>query len=150
MDYISELAQYKHWLEAFHIISVIAWMAGMLYLPRLFVYHADVQVGSEMDLMFQKMELRLIRYIMNPAMVSTLIFGLALAIGTGAYTQIWFHIKFCAVLFMLILHFIFGKYRKDFASGLNNNSHYHFRILNEAVTTLIILIVIMAVVKPFR
>ncbi|APR98859.1 protoporphyrinogen oxidase HemJ [Wolbachia endosymbiont of Folsomia candida] len=140
---------YYHWLEAFHIISVIMWMAGMLYLPRLYVYHANVKSGSENDSLLQIMEKRLLRYIINPAMLFSFSLGITLMIIREAYREGWFHVKALAVILMLIIHMLLAKYRKDFEKNSNKKTHVYFRILNEVVTVLIIIIVIMVVVKPF-
>lgn len=140
---------YYHWLEAFHIISVIMWMAGMLYLPRLYVYHANVKSGSENDSLLQIMEKRLLRYIINPAMLFSFGFGIALMIIREAYSEGWFHVKALALFIMFTIHGLLAKYRKDFVKNVNKKTHVYFRILNEVVTVLIIIIVIMVVVKPF-
>ncbi|MDN5247895.1 MAG: protoporphyrinogen oxidase HemJ [Wolbachia endosymbiont of Tyrophagus putrescentiae] len=140
---------YYHWLEALHVISVIMWMAGMLYLPRLYVYHATVNPGSESDNLLQTMERRLLKCIINPSMCFSLGFGLTLMIIREAYREGWFHAKLFAILLMLVIHMLLAKYRKSFINGSNSKTHTHFRILNEAVTVLIIFIVIMVVVKPF-
>ncbi|QCB61770.1 protoporphyrinogen oxidase HemJ [Wolbachia endosymbiont of Brugia malayi] len=140
---------YYHWLEAFHIISVIMWMAGMLYLPRLYVYHATVKPGSESDSLLQTMERRFLRYIINPAMLFSLSFGIALMIIREAYREGWFHVKALALFFMFGIHGLLAMHRKKFAMGSNEKNHVYFRVLNEMVTVLIIIIVIMIVVKPF-
>jgi putative membrane protein len=140
---------YYHWLEAFHVISVIMWMAGMLYLPRLYVYHASVKLSSENDSLLQIMEKRLLRYIINPAMIFSFALGIALMIIREAYREGWFHAKALALFFMFFIHGLLAMYRKDFARGTNKKTHTYFRILNEMVTVLIIIIVIMVVVKPF-
>ncbi|MBY0355108.1 MAG: protoporphyrinogen oxidase HemJ [Rickettsiales bacterium] len=136
--------------EALHIISVTAWMAGMFYLPRLYVYHADVAVGSEADLLFQTMERRLLRAIMNPAMVATFVFGGWLVYLSEAYRQGWWHAKMTlVVLGMGGIHGMLSKYRKDFARGNNRKSARYFRVLNEVPTVLFVVIVLLAVLKPF-
>ncbi|UIP92813.1 protoporphyrinogen oxidase HemJ [Wolbachia endosymbiont of Anopheles demeilloni] len=140
---------YYHWLEAFHVISVIMWVAGMLYLPRLYVYHASVKLGSENDSLLQIMEKRLLRYIINPAMLFSLGFGIMLMIIREAYLEGWFHVKALALFLMFAIHDLLAKHRKNFAVGLNKKTHVYFRVLNEAVTVLIIIIVIMVIVKPF-
>ncbi|WP_264683437.1 protoporphyrinogen oxidase HemJ [Wolbachia endosymbiont (group B) of Euphydryas aurinia] len=140
---------YYHLLEAFHVISVIMWVAGMLYLPRLYVYHASVKPGSENDSLLQIMEKRLLRYIINPAMLFSLSFGIMLMIIREAYREGWFHIKALALFLMFAIHGLLAKHRKNFAVGLNKKTHVYFRVLNEAVTVLIIIIVIMVIVKPF-
>nr|CAH7765893.1 unnamed protein product [Callosobruchus chinensis] len=140
---------YYHWLEAFHVISVIMWVAGMLYLPRLYVYHASVKPGSENDSLLQIMEKRLLRYIINPAMLFSLSFGIMLMIIREAYREGWFHVKALALFLMFAIHVLLAKHRKNFAVSLNKKTHVYFRVLNEAVTVLIIIIVIMVIVKPF-
>ncbi|MDX5495715.1 MAG: CopD family protein, partial [Wolbachia endosymbiont of Nomada marshamella] len=105
---------YYHWLEAFHVISAIMWMAGMLYLPRLYVYHATVKPGSENDSLLQTMEKRLLRYIINPAMLFSLGLGITLMVIREAYREGWFHVKAFAILLMLIIHMLLAKYRKNF------------------------------------
>lgn len=145
------MSQYYDWLKALHIIAVISWMAGMFYLPRLFVYHTKVSVGSEADLLFQTMEGRLLRIIINPAMIATFVFGFIVAKIYGfAALGIWFHIKMLAVLLLTILHAMLARYRKDFAKGQNKHSERFFRILNEVPVVLMIIAVIMVVVKPFE
>ena len=139
---------YHHWLEALHIISVIAWMAGMLYLPRLYVYHVDVPFGSESDKLLQTMERRLLRAIINPAMIATLAFGVTLAIESYQYLHGWFHVKMLFVTCMFTIHGLLARYRKLFVKGKNNHSKLFYRVLNETVTVIMIIIVIMAVVKP--
>lgn len=140
---------YYHWLEAFHVISVIMWMAGMLYLPRLYVYHATVKPGSENDSLLQTMEKRLLRYIINPAMLFSLGLGITLMVIREAYREGWFHVKALALFFMFIIHGLLAMHRKSFAMDSNEKTNVYFRVLNEAVTVLIIVIVIMVVVKPF-
>lgn len=140
---------YYHWIEAFHIIFVIMWMAGMLYLPRLYVYHANVKLKSENDQLLQVMEKRLLRYIMNPAMLFALTLGITLMIIREAYREPWFHVKALALLFMFAIHGLLAWHRKTFVIGSNKKTHVYFRVLNEIVTVLIIIIVIMVVVKPF-
>ncbi|NUY39278.1 protoporphyrinogen oxidase HemJ [Wolbachia endosymbiont of Litomosoides brasiliensis] len=140
---------YYRWLEAFHIIFIIAWMAGMLYLPRLYVYHVTVKPGSESDSLLQTMERRLLRYIINPAMLFSLSFGVILMIIREAYHEGWFHIKALALFFMFGVHKLLAMHRKKFVIGSNEKTHVYFRVLNEMVTVLIIIIVIMVVVKPF-
>ncbi len=138
------------WLEALHIIAVIAWCAGLLYLPRLFVYHADVSVGSESDLIFRNMERKLLRFIMNPAMIIVLFLGLLLLLETEALSSgmMWIHIKLSMVVLLFACHGMMAKYRKDFEKGINKRSAKFYRIFNEIPAVLIAIIVIMAVVKP--
>jgi putative membrane protein len=137
------------YVKAFHIIAVIAWMAGMLYLPRLFVYHASAKTNSEQSETFKVMERRLLRFIMTPAMIATWILGIILVIQTGAFTATWFHIKFALVLAMTILHGLFASWAHDFAFNRNKHLPKFYRIINEIPTVLLILIVLLAVVKPF-
>jgi putative membrane protein len=138
-----------HWILAFHIIAVIAWMAGMLYLPRLFVYHAGAKTGSEQSETFKTMEQRLLRYIMTPAMIVTWLLGIVLVLEGGWLGAAWFHIKIGLVLVMTILHGLFSHWSHDFALDRNPRSPKFYRIANEIPTALLIVIVIMATVKPF-
>lgn len=143
------LAHYP-WLMAFHIISVIAWMAGMFYLPRLYAYHADAAPGSDKSETFKIMERRLLRIIINPAMILTFLFGgLMIAANPDLAHQGWFHAKLLLVLMMTGLHGAFAKWRKVFARDENRRPARFYKIWNEAPTLLMIFIVILAVVKPF-
>jgi putative membrane protein len=136
--------------EALHIISFTAWMAGMFYLPRLYVYHCKVAPGSEADLLFQTMERRLLRAIINPAMVATFIFGGWLVYETEAYRQGWWHVKITlVVLGMGGVHGMLSKYRKDFMQGKNTKSERFYRVLNEVPTLIFVVVVLLAVLKPF-
>ena len=141
------------YVKAFHLISVISWMVGMLYLPRLFVYHANVKNTKETNETFVTMENRLLRYIMNPAMILTWAFGIFLVfhpLSSVDHTSKWFIIKFILVLIMSSLHGYFSYCRKKL---LHNNSFYsakYLKYLNEARTILMIVIVIMVVVRPFN
>jgi putative membrane protein len=137
------------WLKAFHIIAVIAWMAGMLYLPRLFVYHCEADVGSIQSETFKVMERRLLKAIINPAMIVTWILGLWLAWSGGWFAAGWLHAKILLVLIMSGVHGMLSRYVKDFAADRRRKSKKFFRILNEVPTVLMILIVILVVVKPF-
>jgi putative membrane protein len=137
------------WLKAFHIIAVIAWMAGMLYLPRLFVYHAAAKPGSEQSETFKVMERRLLRYIMSPAMIATWLLGIVLVLQGQFLAAPWFHIKFVLVLAMTILHGLFSHWGRDFALDRNARSPKFYRIANEIPTLLLIVIVLLATVKPF-
>jgi len=126
-------------------------MAGMLYMPRLFMYHTKTEKNSEMDKTFQIMERRLLRLIMNPAMIMTYIFGLLTAYIYGfAALGMWFHLKMCAVLFLTILHMFIARWRKDFEKGKNIHSAKFYKIINEIPTILMILAVILVIVKPFE
>jgi putative membrane protein len=137
------------WIKAFHIIAVISWMAGMLYLPRLFVYHCEAEPGSKQSETFKVMERRLLNFIMTPAMAVTWILGLILMVQAQAMGAGWFHAKFALVIVMSAMHGMFSRYVADFAQGRNRHTQKFFRIVNEIPTVLMIFIVILAVVKPF-
>ncbi len=137
------------WLKAIHVIAVIAWMAGMLYLPRLFVYHCDAEPGSKQSETFKVMERRLLRGIINPAMVATWVLGLWLAWDAGLFRSGWLHAKLALVLGMSAVHGMFVRYVRDFAADRNQRSQRFYRIINEVPTLLMIGIVILVVVKPF-
>ncbi len=137
------------WIKALHIIAVISWMAGMLYLPRLMVYHCDAPRGSLQSETFKVMERRLLRAIINPAMAITWVAGLYLAWRGGWYTQGWFHAKFVLVLAMSGMHGALSRWVKDFAADRNTRPARFYRITNEVPTVLMIAIVILVVVKPF-
>jgi putative membrane protein len=137
------------WLKALHIISVIAWMAGMLYLPRLFVYHCAAAVGSELSETFKVMERRLLRAIINPAMVASFVFGLWLVWLGGWAFATWFQAKFVLVIIMTGVHGMLSRYRRDFAADQNRHSEKFYRIINEVPTLLMIAIVLLAVIKPW-
>lgn len=136
-------------LRVLHIISFVAWMAGMFYLPRLYVYHTRVSKGSEAAELFETMEQKLLRVIMNPAMIATWAFGIWLAVHTGAFTQGWLHAKIMLVILMSGVHGMLAGHRKRFAAGTNQKPERYFRLLNEAPTILLIGIVFLAVFKPF-
>jgi protoporphyrinogen IX oxidase len=142
------------WIKAFHIIAVIAWMAGMLYLPRLFVYHCAAEKGSVQSETFKVMERRLLRAIINPAMIATWVLGLWLAwLGPdsryGWFASGWLHGKLVLVLALSAVHGLFARWVKDFAADNNQHTQRFYRIINEVPTILMIGIVILAVVKPF-
>jgi putative membrane protein len=140
------------WIKAFHVIAVISWMAGMLYLPRLFVYHCDAPPGSAQSETFKVMERRLMRAIINPAMIATWLLGLAMIwlMGWEAFRLSgWLHAKLVLVLVMSGVHGMLSRYRRDFAADRNRKSKKFYRIINEVPTILMILIVILVVVKPF-
>lgn len=136
-------------LKSLHIVSIIAWMAGMLYLPRLFVYHAGAEKGSESSEMLKVMERRLLRYIVNPAMVASYIFGLLLAAELDAWMAGWFHAKLTLVLVLTGVHHMLARHFKAFRDDRNAKSQKYFRILNEVPTALMIGIVFLVVLKPF-
>lgn len=137
------------WVKAAHIVSVIAWMAGMLYLPRLFVYHAGVETGSAQSETFKIMERRLLKAIINPAMIATWIFGLWLAWLGHWWLQPWFIAKVVLVLALSGMHGELSRWVRHFAADRNTKSQKFYRIINEIPTILMILIVILVVVKPF-
>lgn len=143
------MSQAYLWIKALHIIAIISWMAGMLYLPRLFVYHADAPQGSEQAKTFAVMERRLMRFIMAPALIVTWLTGLALAAQAGLFRAGWLHGKLALVILLTALHGYFSKIRKDFALDRNKRDARFYRILNEIPTILMIGIVILVVVKPF-
>jgi putative membrane protein len=138
-----------HWLLALHIIAVIAWMAGMFYLPRLFVYHCEADVGSRQSETFKLMEWRLLKLIINPAMIAAWVLGLLLVWQGGWHTAPWFHAKLVLVLVMSGVHGMMARYVKDFAADRNRKTQRFYRIFNEVPTVLMVLIVILVVVKPF-
>jgi len=137
------------WIKALHVIAVIAWMAGMLYLPRLFVYHCEAEPGSKQSETFKVMERRLLKAIINPAMIITWLAGLYLAWKGHWYTSPWFQVKFLLVLAMSGVHGAFSRLVRDFAADRNTQSQKFYRIINEIPTILMILIVILVIVKPF-
>lgn len=137
------------WLKAFHIIAVIAWMAGMFYLPRLFVYHVAADVGSIQSETFKVMERRLLRFIINPAMIVTWVLGLWLAWEGGWFKAPWLQAKLVLVLLMSGVHGVLSRHMKDFAADKRRKSDKFYRILNEIPTILMVMIVILVVVKPF-
>jgi protoporphyrinogen IX oxidase len=137
------------WLKAFHVIAMVAWMAGMLYLPRLFVYHCDAPAGSAQSETFKVMERRLLKAIMNPAMIATLALGLTLAHLGGWWRSGWLHGKLLLVVLLAGAHGYLARHVKRFAADANVKSQRHWRVVNEVPTLLTIGIVILAVVKPF-
>lgn len=142
--------QNYEWLRALHIIAVISWMAGLLYLPRLFVYHADVDVGSDISETFKIMEWRLLKYIMNPAMIASWVLGLLMIYANpGMFADGWIHVKLLLVFILSGAHGALSKQVKVFKRDENDKSAKYFRILNEVPTALMIGIVILAVVQPF-
>lgn len=137
------------WIKALHIIAVIAWMAGMLYLPRLMVYHCAAEVGSVQSETFKVMERRLLKAIINPAMIVTWLAGLWLVYEGGWYKAGWFHAKFALVLAMSAMHGFLVRWVREFADDRNKRPARFYRIANEVPTLLMIGIVILVVVKPF-
>ncbi len=148
---MNALAGAYPWIKALHILSVIAWMAGLLYLPRLFVYHAQARPGSSASETFKAMERRLLRGIMMPAMTATYIFGLLLALSPGVvdWSAGWIYAKLAAVLALTVFHVLLARWRRDFAADRDRHSARFYRFINEVPTLLLIAIVILVVVKPF-
>ena len=143
------MSNFYLWLKALHVIAVIAWMAGMLYLPRLFVYHCEAAPGSPQSETFKVMERRLLRVIINPAMIVTWVVGLWLAWDSGFYRSPWLQAKFVLVLAMSGVHGLLSRCVKDFGADRNQRSQKFYRIINEVPTALMVLIVILVIVKPF-
>ncbi|RMD92702.1 MAG: protoporphyrinogen oxidase HemJ [Alphaproteobacteria bacterium] len=146
------LASAYPWVKTLHVISVIAWMAGLFYLPRLFVYHAEaVKPGSETDLLFQTMEWKLLRVIMNPAMAATWLFGTLLALTPGIvdWGALWPYTKGAAILGLTWFHHWLALRRKDFASGRNTRSGRQYRMMNEFPTLMLVVIVVSVIARPF-
>ena len=137
------------WIKALHVIAVVAWMAGMLYLPRLFVYHCGADKGSEQSETFKLMERRLLRTIMLPAMVVTWLTGLGLALTGQWLSSPWLQAKLVLVLILSAVHGLLARWQKDFAADRNSRSQKFYRIMNEVPTVLMIGIVVLVVVKPF-
>jgi len=137
------------WIKALHIIAVIAWMAGMLYLPRLFVYHCQAETGSTSSETFKVMERRLLKAIMNPALIVTWLAGLYLAVAGHWFSAGWFHGKLLLVLLMTGAHGLFSRCVKDFGADRNHRSQKFYRIINEVPTVLMIGAVLLVVLKPF-
>jgi len=137
------------WIKALHVIAVIAWMAGMLYLPRLFVYHTEAEAGSKQSETFKMMERRLLKAIMNPAMIVTWLAGLYLAFAGHWFSAGWFHGKLLLVVLLTGVHGFFSRCVKNFAADRNTRSQTFYRFINEVPTLLMIGAVILVVVKPF-
>jgi putative membrane protein len=143
------------WIKAAHVVAMVAWMAGLFYLPRLFVYHVEglrkhgVAPGSDMDLLFQHQERLLLRAIMNPAMIATWVLGLLLVLLGGWWTAGWLHVKLLGVLALTAFHMWLAARRRDFVEGRNTLTGRAYRFMNEVPTLLLILIVVMVIVKPF-
>ena len=146
------LTAHQDWVKALHVIAVISWMAGMLYLPRLFVYHAGAAPGSELSETLKVMERRLYKAIIVPAMAATWILGLTLVFAFDVIdlrTAHWLHAKFLLVVLLSGAHGAMSRWRKDFAADRNTRSPRFFRIANEVPTVLMVLIVLLVVIKPF-
>lgn len=144
------LLQHYLWIKALHVIAIIAWMAGLLYLPRLFVYHADAPKGGELSETLKTMERRLLRYIMNPAMIAAFIFGvLLLWANPDLMSMPWMHMKLTAIVALTGVHHVYAAWRKKFEKDENTKPAKFYRLWNEVPTVLMIIIVIMAVAEPF-
>lgn len=144
------LAAAYPWLKAAHVMAVISWMAGLLYLPRLFVYHCGAEDGSPAAETFKVMERRLLRGIMTPSMIASWLFGLGMLIAEpGWFSQGWLHVKLLAVVLMTVGHVAMARWRLDFAAGRNRHGERFYRMMNEVPTVLMVVIVIMVIVKPF-
>ena len=139
------------WVKALHIISVIAWMAGLLYLPRLFVYHVDAEAGGELSEALKIMEWRLLKFIMTPAMIASFLFGVLLLMnmGEGAWQESWLHAKLVFVAGPVAMHMAMARWRREFAEDRNTKPQRFYRFANEAPTILMIGVIIFVVVRPF-
>jgi putative membrane protein len=148
---VSFLQPLYPWLKALHVVSMVAWMAGMFYLPRLFVYHCEVPPGSAESERFKLMEGRLLRQIINPAMIATFVFGILLVLTPGVinWAAGWWHVKLAAVVLMAVVHGILARRRRDFLHDRNTRPARYYRIINEVPTVLLLVIVIMVIVRPF-
>ena len=137
------------WIKALHVLSVIAWMAALLYLPRLFVYHADAAPGSDKSETFKIMERRLLRGIANPSMAVVWATGIALYVANEFWTEGWMHAKWLCVIALTLLHHAYARWRKDFERDKNARSARFYRVWNEAPALFAIFIVVLVIVRPF-
>jgi len=137
------------WIKALHVIAVFAWMAGIFYLPRLFVYHVTAVPGGELSNTLQVMERRLLKVIMTPSMIAAWVFGLWAALIADVFSEGWFHVKLALVLAMTVFHMVLGKWRKNFETDSNTKTEKFFRTINEVPTVLMVFIVILVIVRPF-
>lgn len=139
------------WIKAFHVISMVAWMAGLFYLPRLYVYHCETTPGSAESERFKVMEQRLLKQITTPAMIATWLFGLTLALTPGVidWSRGWWHVKLLAVILMTGFHGMLARWRRQFLMDRNTRRARFYRIANEVPTVLLVVIVIMVIVRPF-
>lgn len=145
------LSAYYLWIKSFHLIAVIAWMAGMMYLPRLYVYHTDAPVGSVQSEKFKLMEGRLLRGIINPAMIVTFLLGglLLLTPGLIDWNDWWIWLKLLLVLLLTAIHGLYSRWRREFAVDIRKRPGLYYRIANEIPFLLLIGIVILVIVRPF-
>jgi protoporphyrinogen IX oxidase len=148
---IDALIDFYPWTKSFHVISLIAWMAGLFYLPRLYVYHCDLVPGSAESERFKLMEYRLLKQIMNPAMIATWLFGIMLVMTPGVidWASGWWHVKVFCVILMTAFHGGLSRWRKDFMRDANTRRGKFYRIANELPTVLMFIIVVMVIVKPW-
>ena len=146
---MSALAEIYPYLKTLHILSIILWMLGMLYLPRIYAYHAEALAGSETDTVFQTMETRLLKNLLTPIMIIAFITGILLIFALGGQVGGWFHLKFILVILLAGLHGMLSKHRKNFATGQNTKDPKFFRTLSHISTAFMIIIATLAVVKPF-
>ena len=148
---IGLLAHLYPWTKAFHVIAVIAWMAGMFYLPRLYVYHCELRRGAAESERFKVMERRLLRQIINPAMIAAWTFGVMLVLTPGVlgWSQGWWWVKLSLVIIMSGFHGMLSRWRRDFLEDRNIRPQRFYRIANEVPTLLVVVIVIMVIVRPF-
>ena len=139
------------WIKAFHVIAMAAWMAGMFYLPRLFVYHCDTKPGTEGSERFKVMEWRLMKQIINPALIATFLFGILLILTPGVvdWSAGWWHVKLGCLFLLSGFHGAMSKWRREFMEDRNTRPHRFYRIANEVPTILLMVIVIMVIVRPF-
>ena len=150
-DLMDLLSDAYPWVKSLHVISVIAWMSGMLYLPRIYVYHAAAEVGSAQSDTFKVMERRLLRAIINPAMIAAWLFGLMLLVTPGVvhWGGGWIYVKLVAVVAMSAFHGLLARWRKDFERDANQRAAGFYRAVNEVPTVLMVVIVVMVVAQPF-
>lgn len=139
------------WIKSFHVISMVAWMAGLFYLPRLYVYHCDTNPGSTDSERFKVMERRLMKQITNPAMIATFMFGIILVMTPGVidWSAGWWHVKLLCLFLLMGFHGAMSKWRREFMEDRNAKSQKFYRIANEVPTVLLVVIVIMVIVRPF-
>ena len=144
------LLDYYLWLKALHLIAMVSWMAGMFYLPRLFVYHTTAPAGSAQSETFKVMEYKLLKVIINPAMIATWVIGLLMLAAQPVWlSQGWMHVKLTALVGLTIFHMMLARWRRQFANDANQRSQKFYRMANEVPTVLLIVIVLVAVLKPF-
>ena len=145
------LWDFSKWITALHVIAVMFWMAGMYYLPRLYVYHAEAYENGEMVATFEAMEANLLRIIINPAMIAAWLFGLALLLRPGFFVNagLWIYVKLLCLVILLVYHIFLARWRKQFLTGESPKSSRFFRMINEIPPVLTIIIVIMVIVQPF-